>query len=74
VQIPVSANTGADSFQHITNLFNEARADFPGLKRSDAAVVKYTEGVHRGSVSLEFKAPQTPPPEYKRVERMEHAL
>jgi hypothetical protein len=69
VRCDVRTNDGRDSFQHVTDLFNAAAADFPGLMAEDVKVVTYGS-----NIGITFTTDQPPPPEYSRKHRMRGAM
>jgi hypothetical protein len=54
----IRTNTYAGSIEHLNNLFNIVKKDFPDLKMSEARVVYYAGRSYARTYGIEFSFPE----------------
>ena len=70
----IRTDTYVHSLEHILNLFNTARQDFPDLKPKDVKVVQYGGRRYARTFGIEFEKPREieVPEEYDHIQQLEY--
>ena len=68
----IRTNAYGSSMQFLTDLFDKAAADFPGLQKERVEIRHYGGIRDSGTFGIEFKASHTPPESYFRIRELEY--